>query len=63
MAEKKTSLSELIDINMSAIDDVAYPMILGIEYLLTGGVSDVLIPYIVKSTLGAYCAICIYAFI
>jgi hypothetical protein len=54
------SLSELIDINMSAIDDVAYPMILGIEYLLTGGVSDVLIPYIVKSILGAYCAICIY---
>ena len=54
------SLSQLIDLNMSAIDDVAYPMILGIEYLLTGGVSDVLIPYIVKSILGAYCAICIY---
>ena len=54
------SLADLIEINMSAIDDVAYPMILGIEYLLTGGVSDVLIPYIVKSILGAYCAICIY---
>lgn len=54
------SLAELIEINMSAIDDVAYPMILGIEYLLTGGVSDVLIPYIVKSILGACCAILAY---
>lgn len=54
------TLAEIIDINMSAIDDVAYPMILGIEYLLTGGVSDVLIPYIVKSILGACCAIYAY---
>ena len=54
------SLTEIIEINGSAIDDVAYPMILGIEYLLTGGVSDVLIPYIVKSILGAYCAIFVF---
>ena len=54
------TLAEIIDINMSAIDDVAYPMILGIEYLLTGGVSDVFIPYIVKSALGALCAIYAY---
>lgn len=54
------SLSEIIEINMSAIDDVAYPMILGIEYLLTGGISDVFIPYVVKSILGALCAICVY---
>lgn len=54
------TLAEIIEINMSAIDDVAYPMILGIEYLLTGGVSDVLIPYIVKSILGACCAIYAY---
>ena len=54
------TLAEIIDINMSAIDDVAYPMILGVEYLLTGGVSDVLIPYIVKSILGACCAIYAY---
>lgn len=54
------SLSQIIDINDSAIDDVAYPMILGIEYLLTGGISDVLIPYIVKSILGAFCAIYAY---
>ena len=54
------SLTEIIEINGSAIDDVAYPMILGIEYLLTGGVSDVFIPYIVKSALGALCAIYAY---
>lgn len=54
------SLSEIIDINMSAVDDVAYPMLLGVEYLLTGGVSDVLIPYIVKSIMGACCAVCVY---
>ena len=54
------SLSQIIEIYGAAIDDVAYPMILGIEYLLTGGVSDVLIPYIIKSILGAYCAICAY---
>lgn len=54
------TLAEIIDINMSAIDDVAYPMILGIEYLLTGGISDVLIPYIIKSILGACCAIYAY---
>lgn len=54
------SLAKIIDINMSAIDDVAYPMILGVEYLLTGGVSDVLIPYMVKSILGACCAIFAY---
>ena len=54
------TLAEIIDINMSAIDDVAYPMLLGVEYLLTGGVSDVFIPYIVKSALGALCAIYAY---
>ena len=58
--ESQYSLSQIIEINMSAIDDVAYPMILGVEYLLTGGISDVFIPYVVKSILGAYCAICVY---
>ena len=55
------SLSQLINHEyVSAIDDVAYPMILGIEYLLTGGISDVFIPMLIKSILGAYCAICAY---
>ena len=54
------SLSEIIDINVSAIDDVAYPMILGVEYLLTGGISNVFVPFFIKSILGAYCAVCAY---
>ena len=55
------SLSQIINnIYVAAIDDVAYPMLLGVEYLLTGGISDVFIPMLIKSILGAYCAICIY---
>lgn len=54
------SLSQIIDVYAAAIDDVAYPMLLGIEYLLTGGISDLLIPMIIKSILGAYCAILVF---
>ena len=54
------SLSQLIDMYMAATDDIAYPMLLGVEYLLTGGISDVLIPMIIKSILGAYCTILTY---
>ena len=58
----KTSntLSQIIDINMAAIDDTAYPMILGIEYFLTGGVSSVFIPMVIKCMMSAYCAVSIY---
>lgn len=45
---------------MAAIDDVAYPMLLGVEYMLTGGISDVFIPMLIKSILGAYCTILTY---
>ena len=54
------TLSQIIDMYMAAIDDVAYPMLLGVEYLLTGGISDIFIPMLIKSILGAYCAICAY---
>ena len=54
------SLSQLIDNNLSAIDDVGYPIILAIEYALTFGVSDVFVPMVVKSIMGAYCAIMMY---
>lgn len=54
------SLSQVIDINMSAIDDVAYPMWLAVVYVLTGEMSDVFIPMVVKCIVGAYCAISIY---
>jgi 4-amino-4-deoxy-L-arabinose transferase-like glycosyltransferase len=45
---------------MSAIDDVGYPMWLGVIYLLTGDISNVFIPFVVKSIVGAYCATLIY---
>ena len=53
-------LSGVIDRNMSAIDDVGYPMWLGVIYLLTGDISDVFISFVVKSIVCAYCATLIY---
>lgn len=53
-------LGDLMEDWNSAIDDVGYPIWLGVLYFLTGGISDVLIPFILKSFLGAYCAISIY---
>ena len=44
----------------SAIDDIGYPIWLGIEYLITADISDVFIPLVIKSLIGAYCSICIY---
>lgn len=55
-----STLSQIIEYNMSAIDDVGYPILLAIEYALTFGVSDVFVPMVVKSIMGAYCAIMIY---
>ena len=60
VGESHHSLSQVIDINMSAIDDVGYPMWLAIEYVVTGGMSDVFIPMIIKCIVGSYCAISIY---
>ena len=54
------TLSQVIDVYMSAIDDVGYPMWLAVEYVLTGGLSYVFIPMLVKCLVGAYCAICVY---
>lgn len=54
------TLSQVIEYNMSAIDDVGYPIILAIEYVLTFGVSDVFVPMVMKSIMSAYCAILIY---
>ena len=44
----------------SAIDDIGYPIWLAVLNLITFGRSDVLMPFIVKSFVGAYCAVCIY---
>ena len=53
-------LSGVIDRNMAAIDDIGYPMWLGVVYFLTGDISDVFIPFVVKSIVGAYCATLVY---
>ena len=54
------SFAQLMNDWKSAIDDVGYPIWLAIIYLLTGSMSDVLIPLMVKCFVGAYCAVCIY---
>lgn len=41
-------------------DDIGYPIFLGIQYLLTGSMDDVIVPYIIKSFLGAYSCVFIY---
>ena len=46
--------------NCAGIDDTGYPVWLGLVYLLTFNISDVLIPFFLKSVMGAYCAIAIY---
>ena len=46
--------------HFSAVDDVGYPIWLAVEYLLTWDISDVFIPFVTKSIMSAYCAICIY---
>lgn len=51
---------ELKESWQASIDDIGYPIWLGIVYFLTGSESDVLIPFILKSLMGAYCAILIY---
>ena len=56
----KYNLSEIINTNGSAIDDVGYPMWLGIIYLIVGVDNDVFAPFLVKCIVGAYCAVSIY---
>lgn len=54
------TLSKIIEYNKSAIDDVGYPMWLGLVYLITGTENDVFVPFMLKCIMGAYCAISIY---
>lgn len=60
MGDTYYTLAQVIEVNDAAIDDVGYPMWLAVEYVLTGGLSYVFIPMVVKCVVGAYCAICIY---
>ena len=58
--ESKLSLPEILDDNLSAIDDTAYPMWLAIGYVFWGESSDIFMPMMVKCIVNAYCAVCIY---
>ena len=58
--DSSMSLSQTIDYNGAAIDDVGYPMWLAVGYAIWGEWSDVFIPMMVKCIVGAYCAISIY---
>ena len=54
------SLNELRINWGSSIDDAGYPFWLGIVYLITGNVSDVFIPMVLKCLFSGYCAICVF---
>lgn len=56
----KISFSDLMHRWVATVDDVGYPIWLGVVYLLTGSQSDVFVPLVVKALIGSYCAICIY---
>lgn len=58
--ESRYTLAQLIKYNGSAIDDVGYPMWLGLIYAIVGEDNDIFIPLVLKCVLGAYCAISIY---
>lgn len=60
VGESGYSLSQIIELHRSAIDDVGYPMWLGFIYLIFGIDNDIFIPFVLKSMMGAYCAISIY---
>lgn len=58
--DSKFTLSQVIERNGSAIDDVGYPMWLGFVYLIFEADNDVFVPFLLKCLMGAYCAISIY---
>lgn len=54
------TLSQVIELNKAAIDDVGYPMWLAIGYAIWGGWSDAFMPMLVKCIASAYCAVSVY---
>ena len=53
--------SKLIEVWDSAIDDVGYPIWLAIVNIITFGESNVVVPFMIKCIIGAYCAKCMYS--
>lgn len=58
--DSELTISQIFDINQSAIDDVGYPIWLAIGYAIWGDWSDTLLPFLIKCTVGAYCAVSVY---
>lgn len=60
VGDSRHTLSQIMKINGSAMDDVGYPMWLAIGYLIWGDLSDAFIPMVIKCIASAYCSVCIY---
>lgn len=58
--DSQWSLSGIMRNYGGGIDDFGYPMWLGFVYFLTGGISDVFIPMVIKAAMTAYCAVSMY---
>ena len=58
--ENRISFEELRAIWHSNIDDVGYPFWLAIVNILTGGESDVFVPFVIKAIVSAYCSVCVF---
>ena len=58
--ESRIAFEELRNQWGGQIDDVGYPLWLAIIHILTGGESDVFVPFVVKAIVSAYCSVCIY---
>lgn len=56
--DSNSSFSQLV--SGVTIDDLGYPVWLGFVYFIFGEDNDIFIPFVLKSLLSAYCAICIY---
>lgn len=54
------SFDEMRIHNGSSIDDVGYPIWLSLIYLVVGVDNDVVVPFIIKCIVGAYCAKLVY---
>lgn len=58
--ESRISFEELRTQWGSQIDDVGYPLWLGLVYLVVGVENDVFVPFLIKAIVSAYCSVCIY---
>ena len=58
--ESRITFEELRAQMGGQIDDVGYPLWLAIIHILTGGESDVFVPFLIKAIVSAYCSVCIY---